>query len=108
MEGSLEENPQNVLIYATSNNDNAVHTKDVMEEKLSLSSRFGLVLTFEVPNQKGYLSMVLELAKEAGIDMPTARIESLAIQWELRHLNRSGRTAEQFIDYLKINPFTEN
>lgn len=119
MEGSLEENPQNVLIYATSNKrhlvtetmserDNAVHTKDVMEEKLSLSSRFGLVLTFEVPNQKGYLSMVLELAKEAGIDMPTARIESLAIQWELRHLNRSGRTAEQFIDYLKINPFTED
>ena len=119
MEGSLEENPQNVLIYATSNKrhlvtetmserDNAVHTKDVMEEKLSLSSRFGLVLTFEVPNQKGYLSMVLELAKDAGIDMPTARIESLAIQWELRHLNRSGRTAEQFIDYLKINSFTED
>ena len=91
-----------------SERDNAVHTKDVMEEKLSLSSRFGLVLTFEVPNQKGYLSMVLELAKEAGIDMPTARIESLAIQWELRHLNRSGRTAEQFIDYLKINSFTED
>lgn len=118
LEGSLEENPKNVLIYATSNKrhlvtetmserDNAVHTKDVMEEKLSLSSRFGLVLTFEVPNQKGYLSMVLALAQEAGIDLPAERIENLARQWELRHLNRSGRTAEQFIHYLQVNQFKE-
>ncbi|MEG1939860.1 MAG: ATP-binding protein [Eubacterium sp.] len=113
IQGSLEENPQNILIYATSNKrhlvtethserDNAVHSKDIMEEKLSLSSRFGLVLTFTAPNQRDYLNIVNALASEAGITLPTTLIESQAIQWEMRHLNRSGRTAEQFINYLLI------
>ncbi len=114
LEGSLEENPKNVRIYATSNKrhlvtetqserTDAVHTKDIMEEKLSLSSRFGLILTFTAPNQKDYLAIVRKMAQDAGIDLPTARLESQAIQWELRHLNRSGRTAEQFIQYLLVN-----
>ena len=114
LEGSLEENPKNVRIYATSNKrhlvtetqserTDAVHTKDIMEEKLSLSSRFGLILTFTAPNQNDYLAIVRKMAQDAGIDLPTARLESQAIQWELRHLNRSGRTAEQFIQYLLVN-----
>lgn len=114
LEGSLDENPKNLLIYATSNKrhlvtetrterENAVHTKDVMEEKLSLSSRFGLVLTFTVPDQKNYLSIVDALAREAGLDLPEDTLRSEAIKWEMRHLNRSGRTAEQFINYLKVS-----
>ena len=113
LEGSLEDNPKNVLIYATSNKrhlvtetmserTDAVHTKDIMEEKLSLSSRFGLVLTFGSPDQKEYLNIVNRMAEEAGIDMPQAQLETKALQWELRHLNRSGRTAEQFIEYLLV------
>lgn len=113
LEGSLEENPKNLLIYATSNKrhlvtetrterENAVHTKDVMEEKLSLSSRFGLVLNFTAPDQKSYLKIVYHLAAEAGIALPEETIRSEALKWEMRHLNRSGRTAEQFIHYLKV------
>lgn len=113
LEGSLEENPANVLIYATSNKrhlvtetrserDNAIHTRDVMEEKLSLSSRFGLVLTFVSPDQKAYLNIVSALADSADIKLPTEELHAQARQWEMRHLNRSGRTAEQFIEYLKI------
>ncbi|MDO4288983.1 MAG: ATP-binding protein [Eubacterium sp.] len=118
LEGSLEENPDNVLIYATSNKrhlvtetrserENAVHTKDVLEEKLSLSSRFGLVLTFVSPDQNEYLRIVGALAQEAGLAIPTEQLNSLARQWELRHLNRSGRTAEQFIDYLKVSQYAD-
>jgi predicted AAA+ superfamily ATPase len=114
LEGSLEESPKNVLIYATSNKrhlvsetrserTDAIHTKDILEEKLSLSSRFGLVLNFTVPNQNDYLAIVSKMAQTAGITIPKARLESQAIQWELRHLNRSGRTAEQFIEYLLVN-----
>ena len=111
LEGSLEDNTPNVRIYATSNKrhlvsesmserSDAVHAKDVMEEKLSLSSRFGLVLSFIAPNQKEYLNIVRKMAKSAGITMSDAELKSAAITWELRHLNRSGRTAEQFITYL--------
>lgn len=113
LEGSLEDNPENVLIYATSNKrhlvsetqserKDAVHAKDVMEEKLSLSSRFGLVLNFTAPDQKSYLEIVHQMAKDAGINLPKDTLDGRAIQWELRHLNRSGRTAEQFIEYLLI------
>ncbi|MEA5072750.1 MAG: DUF815 domain-containing protein [Eubacterium aggregans] len=49
------------------------------------------------------MAIVRKMAQDAGIDLPTARLESQAIQWELRHLNRSGRTAEQFIQYLLVN-----
>lgn len=111
LEGSLEDNTPNVRIYATSNKrhlvsesmserTDAVHAKDVMEEKLSLSSRFGLVLSFTAPNQKEYLTIVREMAKTAGITMRDDDLTREAITWELRHLNRSGRTAEQFITHL--------
>ncbi len=111
IEGSLEETPENVLLYATSNKrhlvtetfderDNAVHKKDIIEEKLSLSSRFGLVLNFINPNQKEYLTIVKKLANDAQINISEKELEKKAVAWELRHLNRSGRTATQFIDYL--------
>lgn len=114
LEGSLEDNPQNVLIYATSNKrhlitetmserTDAIHQRDVIEEKLSLSSRFGLVIPFTAPNQKEYLSIVHQMAAIAGINIDSKDLDRKAIQWELRHLNRSGRTAEQFINYLLIH-----
>jgi len=111
LEGSLEESPQNICIYATSNKrhlitetleerKNAVHQRDVMEEKLSLVSRFGIVLAFSEPVQKEYLAIVQSLAKEQQIKMPPEALEAAAKTWAMEHLNRSGRTAEQFIAHL--------
>jgi predicted AAA+ superfamily ATPase len=102
------------LIYATSNKrhlitetmserNDAVHQRDVIEEKLSLSSRFGLVISFTAPNQQEYLNIVHQMAAIAGINIDPKVLDRKAIQWELRHLNRSGRTAEQFINYLLIH-----
>lgn len=119
LEGSLEENPKNLRIYATSNKrhlitetrserDNAIHTKDVLEEKLSLSSRFGLVINFTAPDQNDYLAIVDALAARDEITLSPEEVKGLAIQWELRHLNRSGRTAEQFIEHLKTQALAED
>lgn len=111
LEGSLEKNPNNIRIYATSNRrhlveerfserEDAVNAREVLEEKLSLSSRFGLVLTYSTPNQQEYLHIVHELAKSLGVIMNPTELESRAIMWERRHINTSGRTAEQLVHYL--------
>ena len=111
LEGSLEKNPSNIRIYATSNRrhlveerfserEDAVNAREVLEEKLSLSSRFGLVLTYSTPNQQEYLCIVKELAKSFGVIMDPTELESRAIMWERRHINTSGRTAEQLVHYL--------
>ena len=111
LEGSLEANPKNVRIYATSNRrhlveerfserQDAVNAREVLEEKLSLSSRFGLILTYSTPNQKEYLSIVHELAQSIGLTMNPEELDARAIAWGGRHINTSGRTAEQLVRYL--------
>lgn len=111
LEGSLEKLPDNVLLYATSNKrtlvsqskserEDAVNSKEILEEKLSLVSRFGITIPFTVPNQDKYLDIVKSLAEKNNIEY-TDKVKDEAIKWELRHMNRSGRTAEQFIQYLK-------
>ncbi|HEX2909795.1 MAG TPA: ATP-binding protein [Chloroflexia bacterium] len=115
LEGSLEARPSNLLIYATSNrrhlvkeqfSDNArpgdeeVNAWDTVEEKLSLSDRFGLIITFLAPNQQQYLAIVDGLARQAGIEMDAEDLHRRALRWELSHSGRSGRTARQFVDQL--------
>lgn len=115
LEGSLEARPANLLIYATSNrrhlvkeqfSDNAkagddeVNAWDSVEEKLSLSDRFGLIVTFLSPNQQQYLAIVDGLAAHAGIALEQEDLHRRALRWELSHSGRSGRTARQFIDGL--------
>lgn len=111
LEGSLENVPENVLLYATSNKrtlvsqskserEDAVNAKEILEEKLSLVSRFGLTIQFSVPNQNVYLEIVKALCKRNGIKYDD-NVREQAIKWELRHMNRSGRTAEQFVQSLK-------
>ncbi|HEY3284014.1 MAG TPA: ATP-binding protein [Armatimonadota bacterium] len=116
LEGGLEARPENVLLYATSNRkhlikerfserhlglaDDEVHYNDTMEEKLSLSDRFGITLVFLAPDQKRYLRIVRGLAERRGILLPPEELESRAIMWVQQHNERSGRTARQFIDYL--------
>lgn len=117
LEGSVEEPPENVRLYATSNRRNLiresfsdrgeladdVHARDTMQEKLSLSARFGLRLTFPAPDQRRYVEIVLGLARERGIKIPDAEIEERALLWDRWHAGRSGRTARQFVDELEAS-----
>ncbi|MCR5268758.1 MAG: ATP-binding protein [Lachnospiraceae bacterium] len=114
IEGGLERKPDNVLIYATSNRrhlirekfsdkadrDDELHTNDTVQEKLSLSSRFGITIFFRSPDKKEFEKIVLELAKRNGITMSEEELLYKANQWELYHGGLSGRTAAQFVDYL--------
>ena len=115
LEGSIEEPPPNVRVYATSNRrnlirenfsdrgelDDDVHARDTMQEKLSLSARFGLRLTFPSPNQRRYLEIVAGLAGERGIKIPEGELRERALLWDRWHAGRSGRTARQLVDELE-------
>lgn len=113
LEGSMEARPQNMVIYATSNrrhlvresfserqNDD-VHAADNMQEKLSLSDRFGITVTFSAPDQKMFLTIVNSLARDRGLSVDTAKLERGAIQWALTYNGRSPRAAKQYIDWLE-------
>jgi len=114
IEGGLEKKPENVLIYATSNRrhlvretfkdkadrDEELHTNDTVQEKLSLVARFGVTIYFGKPDKKEFQQIVRELAKKNGITMEEDKLLLEANKWELSHGGLSGRTAQQFIDYL--------
>lgn len=119
LEGNLTARPQNLVVYATSNRRHLVreffddrprprdadeiHHWDTVQEKLSFSDRFGLTLTFEPADQPTYLKIVHHLAEQAEIDISAKDLEFRALQWATRHNGRSGRTARQFIDFLKAD-----
>jgi predicted AAA+ superfamily ATPase len=114
MEGGIESKPNNVLIYATSNRmhlirenwrdrnekDGDVHYSDTVNEKLSLSDRFGITLTYISPSQVEYLKIIEELAAKNNITLPLDMLKSEALKWERAHAGRSGRTAQHFIMHL--------
>ena len=119
IEGGVETRPDNILIYATSNrrhliketwndrNDvevqNGMHRSDTMEEKLSLVNRFGVTINYSKPSQKEYFGIVIGLARKQGITEEQISDEELkaeANKWELSHGGISGRTAQQFINYI--------
>lgn len=114
IEGGLEKKPNNVLIYATSNRrhlvretfkdkadrDEELHTNDTVQEKLSLVARFGVTIYFGSPDKKEFQQIVKELAVQNKIQMEEKELLLKANQWELTHGGLSGRTAQQFIDYL--------
>lgn len=114
IEGGLERKPDNILIYATSNRRHLVrerfsdkedrnddlHTNDTVQEKLSLVSRFGVTIYFGSPEKKEFQKIVLALAKRHGVLMEENELLLKANAWELHHGGLSGRTAQQFIDYL--------
>jgi predicted AAA+ superfamily ATPase len=117
LEGNLTARPQNIAVYATSNrrhlireffgdrprpsDADEVHAWDTVQEKLSFSDRFGLTLTFEPADQKTYLAIVHHLAQQAGVALAPQDLDHQALQWATRHNGRSGRTARQFIDFLR-------
>ena len=118
IEGGLEKKPDNILIYATSNRRHLIrenysdkeeiredmHTSDTVQEKLSLVSRFGVSIYFEAPDKKEFQNIVKVLAKKHGVTMPEEELLLAANKWELSHGGLSGRTAQQFIDYLLGRP----
>lgn len=114
IEGGLEKKPDNVLIYATSNRrhliretfrdksdrDEELHTNDTVQEKLSLVARFGVTIYYGSPDKKEFQMIVKTLAQQNGIEMPEDQLLLEANKWELSHGGLSGRTAQQFVDYL--------
>lgn len=116
IEGGVETKPENILIYATSNRrhlikeswsdrsdvkvQNGMHQSDTIEEKLSLVNRFGVTINYSKPTQKEYFDIAVELCKRAGVMMTDDEIKAEANKWELSHGGISGRTAQQFANYL--------
>jgi len=118
IEGGVETRPGNVLIVATSNRrhlvketwkdksdmefENDIHRSDTMEEKLSLAARFGCSICYNNPNRQQYHDIVKGIAARLpeGIDLSEEQLLLEANKWEIRHGGVSGRTAQQFINYI--------
>ncbi len=117
IEGGVETRPGNVLIVATSNRrhlvketwkdksdmefENDIHRSDTMEEKLSLAARFGCSICYNSPNRQQYHDIVKGIAArlpDVGLTEEQLLLE--ANKWEIRHGGISGRTAQQFINYI--------
>jgi predicted AAA+ superfamily ATPase len=117
LEGGLEARPANMLICATSNRrhlmpeqardnqpivrDGELHPSDTLEEKMSLSDRFGLRLGFYHFDADTYLEIVRNYIALRRMDVEAETLERTAMQWALEHGSYSGRTARQFIDDLE-------
>ena len=116
LEGGSEGKPDNVLFYATSNRRHIIqekwsdrntdstvadiHTADTLNEKLSLSDRFGITITYSKPTPQEYVNIAVGLAKRNGITLSDEEIKQAALRWELNQKGMSGRTAKQFIENL--------
>ena len=113
LEGGLEGRPDNVLFYATSNrrhlmprdmveneSSTAINPSEAVEEKVSLSDRFGLWLGFHKCGQDEYLAMVDGYAGHFGLKLPKSDLHARAIAWAAGRGARSGRVAWQFIQDL--------
>ncbi len=113
LEGGIEGRPDNVLFYATSNRrhlmprdmienerSTAIHTSEAVEEKVSLSDRFGLWLGFHNCDQDTYFAMIEGYARHYGLDLPAAELRAEANEWSITRGGRSGRVAWQYIQDL--------
>lgn len=113
LEGGIEGRPDNVILYATSNRrhllardmienerSTAINPGEAVEEKVSLSDRFGLWLGFHKCNQDEYLAMVRGYSSHFGIAVDEAELEHDALEWATTRGSRSGRVAWQFVQDL--------
>jgi len=112
LEGSLTSQPSNVVIYATSNRKHIVketfsaregdeiHRQDTIDEMMSLSDRFGLMITYQMPSKEVFLEITRLLAKERGINEPFEQIAEGVEQFALARGFRSPRIAKQFLDLM--------
>ncbi|MEQ9814370.1 MAG: ATP-binding protein [Azospirillaceae bacterium] len=113
LEGGIEGRPENVVFYATSNRrhllareaieneqSTALIAGEAVEEKVSLSDRFGLWLGFHACNQATYLEMIEGYVSVFGLDVPEAEWRPQALEWSVTRGSRSGRVAWQFVQDL--------
>ncbi|CAN7407246.1 ATP-binding protein [Pararhizobium sp. LjRoot235] len=113
LDGGIEGRPANVLLYATSNRrhllprdmmeneqSTAINPSEAVEEKVSLSDRFGLWLGFYKCSQEDYLEMIDSYAAYFGLESDPAKLRSEALEWSTTRGARSGRVAWQFIQDL--------
>src|SRR3954467_4116619 len=113
LEGGIEGRPDNVILYATSNRrhllaremienerSTAINPGEAVEEKVSLSDRFGLWLGFHRCSQDEYLAMVKGYCSHFGLEIGTEQLHREAIEWSMTRGSRSGRVAWQFIQDL--------
>ena len=112
LEGSVTAKTSNVVIYATSNRRHLVqesfserqgddiHRNETIQEQISLSDRFGLSICFSKPNKKEYLDIIHGLLQEYEVK-DIENVDMLAEQHAMSRGGRSGRTARQFVEYLK-------
>ncbi len=113
LEGGIEGRPDNVLFYATSNRrhlmpremienerSTAINPHEAVEEKVSLSDRFGLWIGFHNCDQETYFAIVEGYARRFGIPDPRAELHAAALEWSMTRGSRSGRVAWQFIQDL--------
>lgn len=109
LDGGIEGRPDNVLLYATSNRrhlmprdmienerSSAINPSEAVEEKVSLSDRFGLWLGFHPCSQDDYLAMIRGYCAAYGVTTPEDRLRAEAIEWQATRGARSGRVAWQF------------
>jgi uncharacterized protein len=109
LDGGISGRPANVILYATSNRrhlmprdmiDNeratAIHPGEAVEEKVSLSDRFGLWLGFHPCSQDEYLAMIAGYCDSYGLAVDPQRLHAEAIEWQATRGARSGRVAWQF------------
>lgn len=110
LEGSIAARMKNTVIYATSNRRHLVkesfddgsdkHQNDTVQERISLSERFGIHITFSRPQKNLYLEIVHALAEQAGLTMPPEQLDAEAEQFALGKSGRSARAARQLVDQL--------
>ncbi|MGI9382727.1 MAG: ATP-binding protein [Methyloligellaceae bacterium] len=113
LEGGIEGRPANVVFYATSNRrhlmprnmmenerSTAITPSEAVEEKVSLSDRFGLWIGFHNCSQSDYLEMVRAYAGHFSLDVPAKDLEAQSLEWSVTRGSRSGRVAWQFIQDL--------
>ena len=113
LEGGIEGRPSNVVLYATSNRrhlmprdmienerSTAINPAEAVEEKMSLSDRFGLWLGFHGCDQDTYFAMIEAYARHFGLSLPNEELRAQANEWSVTRGARSGRVAWQYIQDL--------
>ena len=113
IDGGVTPQPDNVLIYATSNrrhllketwkdrNDemDEVYRDDSTNESISLSDRFGLIIHYAAPTQDEYLAIIDHELRKAGVVLDKKELRILGVRWEMEHSGRNGRIAQQFVKW---------
>lgn len=112
LEGGLGMRPKNVVVYATSNRRHMVresfserkgddiHMEDTIQEKTSLSDRFGIRIPYMALTKTEFIKTVGEMVSLRGIEIDSELLQDSANKWEIAHGGRTPRVARQFVDYL--------